>query len=142
MRNPRLPCALETAFTAKAGDVAMKKNSRTEGVTGFPSVQTASKSRRSSLIVKLPAELGIEEAGSLRETLMKNLNDARSVTLDASEIKRIHAAALQLFCMFCKDRRAAGRDVSWREPSLALRGAATLLGATTLLSLGQEPEAA
>lgn len=120
----------------------MKKISKTEGVTGFPSVQADRKSRRASLVVKLPAELGIEQAGSLRETLMKNLNDVRNVTLDATEIQRIHAAALQLFCMFCKDRRAAGRDVSWREPSLALRGAATLLGASTLLSLGQEPEAA
>lgn len=120
----------------------MKKMSRTEGVTGFPSVQGRRKSRDSSTVVKLPAELGIEQAASLRETLVKNLNDARNVALDASEIQRIHAAALQLFCMFCKDRRAAGRDFSWREPSLALRGAATLLGATTLLSLGQEPEAA
>ncbi len=120
----------------------MKKNSKPEGVTGFPSVGHSSKSRRSSAVVKLPADLGIEQAGSLRETLLKNLNDARNVTLDASEIQRIHAAALQLFCMFCKDRRAAGREVSWREPSLALRSAATLLGATTLLSLGQEPNAA
>lgn len=120
----------------------MKKSSRPEGVTGFPSVKESRKSRRDSVVVKLPGEVGIEEAAGLRETLMKNLNDVRNVTLDASEIQRIHAAALQLFCMFCKDRRAAGREISWREPSLALRGAATLLGATTLLSLGQEPEAA
>lgn len=120
----------------------MKVNLKPEGVTGFPRVRDSGKSRRSSVLIKLPADLGIEQAGSLRETLLKNLNDAKNVTLDASEIQRIHAAALQLFCMFCKDRRAAGRDVSWREPSLALKGAATLLGATTLLSLGQEPDAA
>jgi anti-anti-sigma regulatory factor len=137
-----MPDKPETAFIAEAGVPDMKKISKTEGVTGFPSVQADRKSLRASLVVKLPAELGIEQAGSLRETLMKNLNDVRTVTLDATDIQRIHAAALQLFCMFCKDRRAAGRDVSWREPSLALRGAATLLGATTLLSLGQEPESA
>ncbi len=120
----------------------MKKSSRKEGVTGMPRVKDAGESAQASLVVKLPADVGIEEAGNLRETLLKNLNDARKVTLDASEIQRIHAAALQLFCMFCKDRRAAGREVSWREPSQALKGAAALLGATTLLSLGQEPEAA
>jgi len=120
----------------------MKKIPKPEGVTGFPTVQADGKSRRASLTVKLPAELGIEQASSLRETLAKNLNEAKAVTLDASDIQRIHAAALQLFCMFCKDRRSAGRDVEWREPSSALRGAATLLGATTLLSLGMEPDAA
>ena len=120
----------------------MKKNPKPEGVTGFPRVKDSGESAESSLVIKLPAELGIEEASGLRQTLMKDAGDTRSVILDASEIQRIHAAALQLFCMFCKDRRKAGRDVSWREPSAVLRGAAALLGATTLLSLGQEPEAA
>ncbi len=120
----------------------MKKKSKKEGVTGFPSVKDSGNSAESSLVIKLPAELGIEEAGGLRQLLAKDVADSRTVTLDASEIQRIHAAALQLFCMFCKDRRKAGRDVSWREPSPALRSAAALLGATTLLSLGMEPEAA
>jgi len=117
----------------------MKTLSNPQGVTGFPRVKAPRKERKSSLVIKLPSELGIEQASGLREVLLKELNNAKNVTLDASEIQRIHAAALQLFCMFCKDRRDSGRSVSWREPSPILRSAAALLGATTLLSLGQEP---
>lgn len=120
----------------------MKKKSKPESTAGISLVKESGNSAESSLVIKLPAELGIEEAGGLRQMLAKDVADQRVVTLDASDIQRIHAAALQLFCMFCKDRRKAGRDVSWREPSAALRGAAALLGATTLLSLGMEPEAA
>ena len=120
----------------------MKKNAIPQGVTGFPRVAHVRKSRSLSSRIKLPADLGVEQAVSLREQLKSALDHAGKVTLDASEIQRIHAAALQLFCMFCKDRRGAGRDTAWHEPTPVLRGAAALLGATTLLGLGQEPEAA
>lgn len=118
----------------------MKKTSNPEGVVGYPRTGHPAKARRSSAAVRLPAELGIEQAEGLRETLMKRLADVKSVTLDASDIQRIHTAALQLFCMFCRDRRAAGRETAWHQPSQVLRSAAALLGATTLLSLGQFQE--
>ena len=119
----------------------MKKTSKPEGVTGYPRTGHAVKSRRSSAAIQFPTELGIEQAEGLRESLMQRLNDVKCVTLDASEIQRIHTAALQLFCMFCRDRRAVGRETAWHQPTEVLRSAAALLGATTLLSLGhiQEP---
>jgi ABC-type transporter Mla MlaB component len=120
----------------------MKKKSSADGVTGYPRTAHPRQSRRSSAPIKLPPELGIEQADNLRETLMKRLGDAKRVTLDASEIQRIHTAALQLFCMFCRDRRAAGHDTTWHQPSEVLRSAAALLGATTLLSLGHDQELA
>lgn len=120
----------------------MKKNSGPEGVTGFPKTAHADESHRSSSLVKLPTELGVEQADSLRETLVKHMDDVKSVTLDAAEVQRIHTAALQLFCMFCKDRRAAGYETTWHQPSAALRSAAALLGATTLLRFGQDQEPA
>lgn len=120
----------------------MKKKSTQEGVTGYPKTVHTDKSRRSSHPIKLPTELGVEQADSLRETLMKRLDDVKGVTLDASDIQRIHTAALQLFCMFCRDRRAAGHETTWHQPSPVLRSAAALLGATTLLSLGQDQEPA
>lgn len=117
----------------------MKQSSKPQGVTGFPRAASPAKKRRSSAAVALPADLGIEQAGELRKTLMKHVGSAKLVTLDASDIRQIHTAALQVFCLFCHDRRASGHDTRFSQPSAVLRSAAALLGATTLLSLGQEP---
>jgi len=87
--------------------------------------------------IKLGADLGIEQASSLQAQLLERLDQADTVQLDASEVARIHTAALQLFCLFCRDRRGAGRDVEFLKPSDSLRKAAALLGATTLLQLSQ-----
>lgn len=89
-------------------------------------------------VITLAAELGIEEAVRLHETLLMNFETPRPVQLDAGEVARIHTAALQLFCLFCRDRRAAGREVGWLRASAPLRSAAALLGMTTLLQLAQQ----
>jgi ABC-type transporter Mla MlaB component len=88
--------------------------------------------------LKLPAELGIEAAPALQRALLEQLDREGPVVLDARDIARVHSAALQLFCMFCRDRRAAGRDTHWHEPSEVLRSAAALLGVTTLLQLARD----
>lgn len=87
--------------------------------------------------VKLDRELGIEGVADLKRQLGERFEDEATVELDASEVERLHTAALQLFCLFCRDRRAMGRDVSFLKPSEALRNAAALLGATTLLNLAK-----
>lgn len=115
----------------------MSKKQTPKGVTGMPNAAHPSESDRSSAAIALPPELGVEQADSLRGILMERIDDESAVQLNASEIQRIHTAALQLFCMFCRDRRSAGRDTVWHEPSPVLRSAAALLGATTLLSLGK-----
>ncbi|MGH8504759.1 MAG: STAS domain-containing protein [Stenotrophobium sp.] len=117
----------------------MNQTSKPQGVTGFPRATSPAKKRRSSPAVSLPAELGVEQAVELRKTLLKHIGSAKPVTLDASDIRQIHTAALQVFCLFCRDRRASGHDTRFSQPSAVLRSAAALLGATTLLSLGQEP---
>jgi ABC-type transporter Mla MlaB component len=93
----------------------------------------------SGTAMSLPADLGIESASVLHQQLMEHVDDEAPVTLDAQDVARIHTAALQLFCMFCQDRRSAGRDTRWNHPSEALRSAAALLGVTTLLQLAREP---
>lgn len=116
----------------------MSKHSQNTGVAGHPKTARPAKPHRSSGSVRVPTELGVDQADSLKQLLLKSLERDQPVTLDASDVQRIHTAALQVFCMFCRDRRAAGREVRWHRPSEALRSAAALLGATTLLSFGQE----
>lgn len=88
--------------------------------------------------VHLPAELGIENASETYEQLLSHVDDDRTVVLDASDVARVHTAALQLFCMFCQDRRNTGRETRWSKPSTSLKSAAALLGVTTLLQLARE----
>ena len=103
-----------------------------EPTTGNPSASQAGAS------ISLPAELGIDVAASLYRDLLAQVDHPGVVTLDAQDVARIHTAALQLFCMFCQDRRAAGRETHWRQPTEALRSAAALLGVTTLLQIARQ----
>ncbi|ROH90804.1 STAS domain-containing protein [Stagnimonas aquatica] len=85
--------------------------------------------------IPLGAELGIEEASGLHRQLLGAVDEPGPVELQAGEVRAVHTAALELFCLFCRDRRAAGRETRWSEPSEALRSAATLLGMNSLLGL-------
>lgn len=96
----------------------------------------ASRARRGEAIA-LRAELGIDSVAALKEQLGRVLNQPAKVVLDAAEVTRVHTAALQLFCLFCRDRRAESREVEFARPSPALLSAAALLGASTLLQLAK-----
>ena len=85
--------------------------------------------------IRLPAELGIEAAGELYRELLAHVEDAAPVVLDGGEVTRVHGAALQLFCLFCRERRDGGRITHWQAPSVALRSAAELLGLADLMNL-------
>lgn len=88
--------------------------------------------------LKLPAELGIEQVSDLRQQLGERFALAKAVVIDAADVQRVHTAVIQLFCLFCRDRRNAGREVQWQQPSEAMRNAAAVLGVTTLLQIAQE----
>jgi anti-anti-sigma regulatory factor len=98
-----------------------------------PAKRRAVRNRR----VALGRDLGIEHVAALKEHLLKVAETPARLVLDASEVERVHTAALQLFCLLCRDRRSAGRDIEFARPSPTLRSAAALLGATTLLQLAR-----
>jgi len=100
--------------------------------------KTAVPAASESAVIHLPAELGIESADALHRELVSHVEDSAPVVLHASEVARIHTAALQLFCLFCRDRRDGGLQTHWQAPSAALRSAAALLGVSTLMNLAQE----
>ena len=114
----------------------MNQKNSPEDTAASADAAASGKSHRRSAAIKLDAEIGIEDAAALHQTLKQQVGEPGEVHLDAAEVQRIHTAALQLFCLFCHDRRSAGRETRWLKPSAALRSAAALLGATTLLSLG------
>ena len=103
-----------------------------------PETLSLPSSAYASAVIQLPADIGIEAASELHRELVARVDDPTPVVLEAGEVARIHTAALQLFCLFCRDRRAQGRTTEWRSTSNAMRAAATLLGVTTLLSMSRE----
>ncbi|MCK9192991.1 MAG: STAS domain-containing protein [Nevskia sp.] len=113
-----------------------------EGVAEAPVVAPPPRSKRkrakAPAALKLPAELGIEQASALHAALAERIESPQTVVLDGADVQRVHTAVLQLFCLFCRDRRSAGRKVQWQQPSAALLNAAALLGVTTLLQIAQE----
>ena len=87
--------------------------------------------------INVGSQLGIEDAASLHQQLCAAVDEPRTVVLEGRDVSDIHTAALELFCLFCRDRRSAGRETRWQEPSETLRAAAALLGITSLMSLAQ-----
>lgn len=85
--------------------------------------------------LRLPPQLTIDGVADLKARLEPLLPHPKTVVLDAAEVERVHTAALQLFCLFCRDRKAGGRDVEFARPSASLRSAAELLGASSLLRI-------
>lgn len=87
--------------------------------------------------LEVPADLGIEGLAALHAQLVPHVADAGPLTLDGRAVTRVHAAGLQLYAAFCRDRARAGLATAWREPSAALRDAARLLGLDAGLCLAE-----
>lgn len=94
-----------------------------------------SRSKNATTPISLQADLGIEQAPALQAELARRLEQREPVQIDASQVRRLHTASMQLLCLFCRDRREAGRAVEFVRPSEGLRQAATLLGAAGLLQI-------
>lgn len=88
----------------------------------------------------LTAECTVAEAEALKSELARRLDDSAPVTVDVSALQRIDTAGLQLLAAFVRDRRTAGRAVTWRGRASALEAAAGLLGLRDMLELPREAD--
>ncbi|NII09224.1 STAS domain-containing protein [Oleiagrimonas sp. C23AA] len=83
----------------------------------------------------LGAEVRMSGVGPLQEALKNARDSAGPVTLDASEVGSVDAAALQLIYVFVEDCRQREIACQWQGVSDAFRQGATLLGLTDKLDL-------
>ena len=86
----------------------------------------------------LPAECVIASVESLKSDLFSLLGSKSTVTLDASAVRRIDTASLQVLAAFAWGRRAEGRPFEWTAVPGALADAAHLLNLTATLGLAQD----
>ena len=83
----------------------------------------------------LGGDLGIETSTELKTRLAPLVDQAGELTLDASEVSRIHTAAMQVLCAFVDARRQAGHPTGFDGCTATFRDAARLLGLTQALGL-------
>jgi ABC-type transporter Mla MlaB component len=98
----------------------------------------AAKAPRKDGSLLLAAECTVAQADTLKSELGRRLQEPAPVTLDVSAVQRIDTAGLQLLAAFIRDRRTAGRAVTWRGQAAALTTAAGLLGLNDMLELPRE----
>lgn len=85
--------------------------------------------------VDLGEDLGIETSTELKNRLAPLLAQAGPLTLDASQVGRIHTASVQVLCAFVQDRRTAGRSTAFSGCTALFTDAARLLGVSQVLGL-------
>lgn len=100
--------------------------------------RSAKHRRRRDGSLRLAADCTVAEADALKSELAARLQASEPVTVDVSALQRIDTAGLQLLAAFVRDRRTAGRAVTWRGRAAALDAAASLLGLRDMLELPGE----
>ena len=90
--------------------------------------------------VALAQDLGIESTSDLKQHLAPHLGQSGALRVDASQVGRVHTAAIQVLCAFVLARRQAGHGTVFDNPTPTLRDAARLLGVLQTFGLDATPD--
>ena len=93
-------------------------------------------------VVVLPAQCVIRDAADLKQQLLKHLDATDAVQIDATNIERIDAAAMQVLVSFVLGRAKQQRNVEWCGINSVFSDAARTLGLDALLKLPALEQAA
>jgi len=91
--------------------------------------------KKEAQIINCDGSLDISMVGTLGDELKLALDSGQAVQLQAAEVGKTDAAALQLLCAFFLDAQVHGINVEWLEPSDELRRAASVAGLAEHLGL-------
>ncbi len=86
----------------------------------------------------LAEECTIAGAESLKADLASLLESPAAVRIDASSVRRIDTAGLQVLTAFVRERSSRGGAVEWLGVTPALSEGARILGLSTMLNLPAE----
>ena len=90
-------------------------------------------------MIKCQHSLDISVVATLGDELKVALDSGQAVQLQANEVAKADAAALQLLCAFFLDAQVHGINVEWIDPSDELRRAASATGLSEHLGLEKMP---
>ncbi len=97
--------------------------------------RTGKKSTRRAATYDLGGDLTIRSVQAHKEGLNALLAVQGQVTLEATAVKHVDTAGLQLVAAFVVQMLGAGRELRWNQPARALTEAAASLGLTSALHL-------
>jgi anti-anti-sigma regulatory factor len=89
-------------------------------------------------LIECQPELDIASVGALHQQILDALPAGVPLEVDGRAVRKVHAAALQLFLSAIAEARLLGVQWRWREPSPSLVEGARLLGLTDHLMLGDD----
>ena len=89
-------------------------------------------------VVVMDGSVDISVVSTLRERLDAALATELPVVLDASDVERADAAAIQLLAAFFKHVDATETQTQWKGASEALRSSARMLGLEEVICLGND----
>lgn len=99
--------------------------------------RTEKKQARKAAAYDLGGDLTIRSVQAHKEGLNALLADDGTVTLEATAIKHVDTAGLQLVAAFIVQMLGAGRELRWNQPASPLTEAAASLGLTSALQLAE-----
>lgn len=82
----------------------------------------------------LEAVLDLRAASGLRQRLMQLLGEGAPLELDASQVKRISTASIQVIAAFVAAARQSGRPLSIKSKSPVFAAAFASLGLDSIIS--------
>ncbi len=88
-----------------------------------------------SQVFELPADLGVANAATLQDELLKLNASPTDIELNGGNVERVHTASLQLLTALFRDMKQTGRVCTWSAVSTALRQAVDTLGLTEILHM-------
>jgi anti-anti-sigma regulatory factor len=83
--------------------------------------------------IKLPAQLDLRAATSLKESLLPFLVAGQAVAIDASEVKQVSTACAQILASFVLSAKRSSISVSLLAASAQFTQAMCLLGLSSVL---------
>lgn len=87
--------------------------------------------------IELGADMGIEKAGDLKDSLIDELDADGLLEIDGSQVERVHCASLQVLTAFMRERQALGHKSRIVEPSTVFLDAVNVLALKTALGLSE-----
>jgi len=97
-----------------------------------------SEEKKESKIIDCQDSLDISIVADLGNELKVALGSGQAVRLQAADVGKADAAALQMLCAFFLDAQVHGINVEWLDPSEELRAAASISGLDEHLGLKEK----
>ena len=90
---------------------------------------------QTEIVIECNDGLDISLVSDFKEFLKQAAGQQLPVVLDAANLERVDAAALQLLTAFFIEAKASGLSVSWKSPSAQLCRAAEMSGLKEVMDL-------